>query len=295
MSKFKVGDKVTMADGHDGTVIDVEGCQDHDNCGSVVVEGDDGYQGRWKPNDLTPIAEPSASPEPKPYYDVDGITIYHARCEDVLPSIDPASVDLLLTDPPYGINLDTRFGTRTRNAKPRAHSKSIDRGGVPARSIDHPRVYGDDKPFDPTPLLAYRRAVMFGANHFASRLPDSGSWIVWDRESGGSDTADAELAWTNLGGTVRTFRHLWNGVCRATEIGSHVHPTQKPVALMRWIVDKWTDPGDLVLDPYMGSGPVARACADLGRRYIGIEIVEDYCRVAVERLAQQTLDLGGTA
>jgi len=64
---------------------------------------------------------------------------------------------------------------------------------------------------------------------------------------------------------------------------------------MRWIIDRWTEPGDLVLDPYMGSGPVAQACADLGRRYIGVELVEEYCAVAVKRLSQQTLDLTGGA
>ena len=220
-----------------------------------------------------------------PYFDRDGITIYHARCEDVLPSIDPASVDFLLTDPPYGINLDTANQARGRSVGKRKHS----------RSLDHPRVHGDAEPFDPARLLVYGRAVLFGANNFASRLPDTPSWIVWDRQSGDSDTADAELAWTNLGGTVRTFRHTWNGVCRDSEIGWHVHPTQKPTALMRWIIDRWTKPGDLVLDPYMGSGPVAQACADLGRRYIGIELVEDYCKVAVTRLRQGTLDFGGAA
>ena len=226
-----------------------------------------------------------------PYFDRDGIVIYHADCRDVLPSIDPASVDLLLTDPPYGIDLDTAYGAR----RP---------GGVGGRvangSRDHVRVAGDDRPFDPSPLLRYGRCVLFGANHYADRLPPSGSWVVWDkldglrtnkREQGFNDGADAELAWTNLSGTVRTFRHMWNGVLRKSEIGWHVHPTQKPVALMRWIVDRWTEPGDLVLDPYMGSGPVAQACHELGRRYIGVELVEDYCAIAVKRLAQQTLAL----
>ena len=214
-----------------------------------------------------------------PYYADDLVTIFNTDCRDVLPNIDPATVDLLLTDPPYGIGIQTDNVSRSRRSLGRTF----------------PRVYGDDAPFDPAPLLAYRRVVLFGANHFASRLPDAPSWLVWDRESGDSNTADAELAWTNLGGTVRTFRHLWNGVLRDSEIGWHVHPTQKPVALMRWIVDRWTEPGDLVLDPYMGSGPVAQACHELGRRYIGIELVEEYCRVAVSRLKQQTFDFGGVA
>jgi len=85
---------------------------------------------------------------------------------------------------------------------------------------------------------------------------------------------------------------MWAGYKRDSELGHHVHPTQKPVALMRWILDKWTEPGDLVFDPYMGSGPIAQACHELGRRYIGVEIVEEYCQTAVNRLGQQTLALG---
>ncbi len=216
-----------------------------------------------------------------PVYDVDGITIYHADCADVLPDIDPKSVDLLLTDPPYGIRVNTDYTSR-------GHRKKV------ASVNNWPSVHGDTDLFDPTPLLPFGRLVLWGANNYADKLSPSPSWIVWDRDSGGSDTADAELAWTNLGGTVRKFRHLWNGVCRDSEIGFHVHPTQKPVALMRWIVEKWTEPGDLILDPYMGSGPVARACADLGRRYIGIEIVEEYVDAAINRLGQMALTLDGS-
>ena len=218
-----------------------------------------------------------------PYYDCDGIVIYNARCEDVLPSIDPATVDLLLTDPPYGINLNTEYGARCRGK------------GAPA--YDYAPVAGDDEPFDPSPLLAYGRCILWGANNYADLLPPTASWIVWDRldglwskrGQGYNDGADAELAWTNLGGTVRTFRHRWQGYHRKGEAGK-LHPTQKPTDLMRWLVDKHTNPDDLVLDPYMGSGPVAQACHELGRRYVGVELVEDYCRIAVSRLAQQTLN-----
>ena len=208
-----------------------------------------------------------------PYYDRDGITIWHARCEDILPSIDPATVDLLLTDPPYGIDYQPGRGKRL--------------------ALEWDAVEGDSVPFDPRHLLAFRRAVLWGANNYTDHLP-RGGWLWWDKRilngTKGSNS-DGELAWTNLITGVRGFRHLWVGGYRASEYGFHVHPTQKPAALMRWIVDRWTKPGDLVLDPYMGSGPVAQACHELGRRYVGIELVEDYCRVAVSRLAQQTLDL----
>ena len=212
-----------------------------------------------------------------PYYADDLVTIYHARCEDVLPSIDPASVDLLITDPPYGIGYDPGQGKRS--------------------ALKFDRVAGDDEPFDPRPLLRYPRVVLWGANNYTEHLP-RGGWLWWDKRilngTKGSNS-DGELAWTNIIGNVRGFRHLWFGGYRASEHGFHVHPTQKPVALMRWIIDRWTEPGDLVLDPYMGSGPIAQACHELGRRYIGVELVEDYCRIAVSRLSQQTFDFGGVA
>lgn len=228
---------------------------------------------------------------PEPYYDRDGITIYHADCRDVLPHIAPVDVALVLTDPPYGIAHDNDHAGRGRG-KPSARSTHVGRNRI-ARANEYPPVYGDDERFDPSHLLRFRRLVLFGAQHYADRLPASGSWLVWDRVSGGSATADADLAWTNLGGTVRMFAYRWNGACRQGEKHTHgLHPHQKPEALMRWIVGRWTRPGELVLDPYMGSGPVARACLDLGRRYIGCEVVEAYCAVAVKRLAQGVLDFG---
>ena len=130
-------------------------------------------------------------------------------------------------------------------------------------------------------------------------------WIIWDkldglttskREVGFSDNADVEMAWTNLGGPARLLRHRWTGLLQASEIGQpRVHPTQKPVALMAQIIEWRTLPGDLVLDPYMGSGPVLRAAKDLGRRAIGIEIDERYCEIAARRLAQDVLDLWSAA
>ncbi len=216
----------------------------------------------------------------KPVYDVDGIQIWHADCADVLPLIEPDTVGLLLTDPPYGIKLESY-----RESMPAQGFK----GSPPPR--DYAPIVGDDKPFDPRPLLNYP-LVLFGLPHMIERLPNGGV-IVWDKTGGGKTStmlSDGELAWTNLFSGVHIFHHMWLAIFRDSELNNRgLHPTQKPVALMRWIVDKWTEPGDLILDPYMGSGPVARACADLGRRYIGIEIVEEYVNTAIGRLGQTAM------
>lgn len=214
-----------------------------------------------------------------PYYDEDGIVIYHGDCEVVVGTIDPTDINLVLADPPYGV---------------RRHRMSA--AGRRSRGLAHDLIYGDDKPFDPSHLLRFPRLVLFGANHYATRLPSSPGWLVWDKSVGlnTSDQSDAELAWTNVTGGVRVFRHLWKGVLRDSAVGrTPLHPTEKPVALMRWVLEHWTREGDLVLDPYMGSGPVAVACKEMRRRYIGIEIEEGYCRTAVDRLAQGVLPLVG--
>ena len=200
----------------------------------------------------------------------------------MLPSIDPADVSLVLTDPPYGI------GYVVERQLVGHGNRRVWMGGLPA-------VHGDDRPFDPSPLLRFPRLVLWGANHYSPRLP-VGGWIVWDKTGGGrgpnNTFSDVEVAWSNATKRVEIFHHLWKGLVRDSEAGDKVrHPTQKPVPLMKWILDRWTEPGDLILDPYMGSGPVAQACYEMGRRYIGVEIVEDYCRIAVDRLRQQVLPL----
>jgi hypothetical protein len=219
-----------------------------------------------------------------PYYDQDGVTIWHGDCRDVLPPLDvhPA---LTLTDPPYGIGY-----------------KAAGRGK--AGKLEGQTVSGDDEPFDPRWLLDYGRCVIFGANYFAHLLPPGG-WIVWSKAQDNrwahgvySERSLAEVAWTNCHRYVGLFNCFWAGSPmhrKGEERMSQLHPTQKPVSLMRWIVDRNTELGDLVLDPYMGSGPVAQACRDLGRRYIGVELREDYCATAVSRLTQGVLDFGGAA
>lgn len=215
-----------------------------------------------------------------PYYDDGRCVIYHGDCRDVLPSL--AGIDLVLTDPPYGVSLNTAYRDAQRGRLTNANN--------------YAPVHGDDEPFDPSHLLAYPGAVLWGANYYAHRLPPRGSWLVWDKRdgSGYNDQADAELAWVSgVTGTVpRLFAHRWNGMIKASERDQRrVHPTQKPVALMAWCLSFFPD-ARLVCDPYMGSGPTLRACKDRGVRAIGIEIEERYCEIAAKRLSQEVLELG---
>ena len=210
-----------------------------------------------------------------PYYDHAGITIYHGDCREMLPSL---SFDVVVSDPPYGIAHPTDYKARGR--------------GPLAGCRDYVPVFGDDKPFDPAPWID-RPSILWGGNYFADKLPPSSGWIVWDKlRPHDLDQATAELAWTNLVKGVRVFRHLWNGMMKASD-DELVHPTQKPEALMRWVLSlRWVDPAWVILDPFMGSGTTLVAAKQLGRKAIGIEIEEHYCEIAAKRLAQEVLDFG---
>lgn len=212
-----------------------------------------------------------------PYYQDDLVTIYHGDCREMLCDIE---ANVVVTDPPYGVNLDTSY----RKAK---------RGRL-AGATDYPPIHGDDRAFDPTLFLGYSGVVLWGANYYADRLPASGQWLVWDKRDGVgfNDQADCELAWTSgTGGTVpRIISHRWNGMLKASERDQRrVHPTQKPVALMRWCLG-FMPPGT-ILDPFMGGGSTLVAAKDLGRKAIGIEIEERYCEIAAQRCSQEVLGL----
>ena len=216
----------------------------------------------------------------KPYWiSSDGrLVIYHGDSREIVPTLDTAGM-LLLADPPYGIGHPTNYGERGRGRS---------KWGI---SHNYPPVYDDDRPFDPRWLLDVGAArILWGANYYAHLLPPRSGWLVWDKERPDSiDQSTCELAWTDCVKGVRRFRHLWHGMARAAH-EPFLHPTQKPIALMRWCMTlKWTSQYERVLDPYMGSGPVLLAALALGRQAIGIEIDENYCEIAAKRLEDPPL------
>lgn len=235
---------------------------------------------------------------PRPYYDRDGITIYCGDSRVIAPQLNFDG--LVVADGPYGIAHPTNFKSsgRTSGFKHVFDASGRFRGRAPGHlAVDYPPVHGDDKPFDPRWLLAIGGArIIWGANHFASKLPDMSGWLVWDKlRADDLDQATCELAWTDCVKGVRRFSHRWDGMLRASERGSGhlVHPTQKPIALMEWCMSlRWTKVYAHVLDPYMGSGPVLLAAMRQGKRAIGIEIEEHYCAVAVERIERERARLG---
>ena len=234
----------------------------------------------------------------KPYWQSASgdVTVYCARFEDVLAAgvVDVPRVALVHDDPTYG-NGDHAHrpgqvaGRIRRNTKGTARSNGAENG----RAREYPALPGNDRPFDPAPLLALDRPlVLWGGNHYASRLPDSTAWIFWDKRDGTEpdDGSDGELAWTNLGGALRTFRHVWRGLCRASETGTpHLHPTQKPIALCSYVYQRAKlTRGDLVFVPHGGSGPDLPASRAAGLRLIWCDVESWCCDTAISRLGAVT-------
>jgi tRNA G10 N-methylase Trm11 len=212
----------------------------------------------------------------EPYFTDGRITIFNCLNEDLPPWEDSVAI---VTDPPYGVSLKTNFKSSGRSNK--------------CNSQDFPPVYADDAPFNPAPFLGNRELIMWGANYYASRLPDCGKWLIWDKrvDMPSVDQADAEMAWTyNLKGTVpRVFRHKWMGMIKDSEHGEkRHHPTQKPIALMKWCLGFITS--STICDPFMGAGSTLVAAKSLGFKAVGVEINERYCEVAAGRLSQGVLD-----
>lgn len=225
----------------------------------------------------------------KPYYEQDGIMIYHGNCREVLGALYEdmrmarRAFDLLLTDPPYGIGYGRQSGRPELNGRTAL-----------APRTDYGEAAWDDGTADEP--LAFARTlckhqIIFGGNYY--HLPPASCWLVWDKDNTDSPFADCELAWTNLKKAVRKITYRWNGMLqqpgRAKE--KRVHPTQKPEPVMVWALQHAPADVRTVLDPFMGSGTTLVAAKRLGKTATGIELDERYCEIAAERLSQGALDL----
>jgi hypothetical protein len=245
--------------------------------------GDGG--GNTDPDD---VPEPPAEPITRPG-DLYVLGDHRLLCGDSTKAADVARLmggerpALGLHDPPYGIGIQHNAGNIGDS-----HAGGIVEGKYKTRSKTHPMIAGDDRPFDPQHLLdGAALVVIWGANHFAHKLAPSAAWLVWDKRDGlaSNDFSDCELAWCSKGGRVAMFRMMWSGVARpkAEDGAARVHPTQKPIALYRWIIEEKTEPGALVYDAYGGSGPTVLACEKLGRRARVMELAPAYCDVILAR------------
>lgn len=196
-------------------------------------------------------------------------TLYLGDCRDILPTLD--KVDAVVTDPPYGI------GEARKNNNSRSKL---------ANSKDYGKSDWDDEPIckDMVSLMLSkgRKSIIFGGNYF--ELPPTKCWLIWDKENGASDFADAEMAWTNLDKAVRLIRYMWHGMLRANGEQRGDHPTQKPIGVMKWCINHLPEGSNTILDPFMGSGTTGVASVQMGRKFIGIEREPKYFDIACKRI-----------
>jgi len=201
-------------------------------------------------------------------------TLHNGDCLEYMKSLAPESIQAVITDPPYGINYDPSFDKWDGSAS------------------NYEKIIGDDKPFDPAPFLKFAPFVcLFGANYFSDKLP-LGGWIIWDKRT--KEHLDkmigksGEIAWCNIEGEIFIIRALHGGVVNLDSMNGNneprYHPTQKPVTVMKRIIEKYTQPNDIIFDPFMGSGSTGVACVQSGRRFIGCEISPKYYSIAEKRL-----------
>ena len=198
-------------------------------------------------------------------------------CLEVMKGIPDKAIDLVLTDPPYGI--------KESNEKNRTRARL-------AKTTDFGHYDWDKQKVKKEYFEEIRRVsknqVIFGGNYYASILGDSSCWLVWDKDNGKNDFADCELAWTSFKTAVRKFKWRWKGMLQEDMKNKEkrVHPTQKPLPLFKWILEKYSQPNNLILDPFLGSGTTAVACLSLNRHFIGIELSPEYCEVAKRRIKE---------
>lgn len=196
-------------------------------------------------------------------------TVILGDCVDILPIL--GKFDAVVTDPPYGIG--------------EARKNNASRGKL-AIAKDYGVSDWDDQPITKESVDLLRNIskwqIIFGGNYFD--LPPTKCWLIWDKENGASDFADAELAWTNLDKAVRLKRYMWNGMLRANKEPRGDHPTQKPVGIMEWVISHLPSTVNTIIDPYMGSGTTGVACMNLEKRFVGIERERKYFDIACKRL-----------
>jgi len=196
-------------------------------------------------------------------------------CLEGMREMDDNSIDLILTDPPYGIG--------------ESNEKNAGRGGL-AQPTDFGHYTWDKerlgKEYFDEMLRVSKNQIIFGGNYYIDYLKPTSCFIVWDKENGMNDFADCELAWTSFKSTVRIFRWQWNGMLQGNmrDKEKRVHPTQKPIPLFVWILEKYSKPGDLILDPFLGSGTTLKACRMTNRNGKGFELNPAYASVIEKRI-----------
>lgn len=198
------------------------------------------------------------------------INLYNSCSLKAIKALPDKFYDLAIVDPPYGINRDGQTTINCKNPK-------------------HNRKYFKKKGWDTEPpskeyfkdlFRVSKNQIIWGANYYPQYLFSSMGWIVWDKGQKGLTMSDCELAFSSFNRATRIF------VCNRGALAKEgtIHPTQKPIKLYTWLLDKYAKKGDKILDTHLGSGSIALACHDLGFYLDAYEIDSEYYEAAKKRL-----------
>lgn len=201
---------------------------------------------------------------------------------DYMKKLPDKHFDLVLTDPPYGIG---------------AYKNGTMGGGVLAKqSTFKPTTWDNAIPqkeyFDEMRRVS-KNQIIFGGNYFIEYLSNSPCWIIWDKDNGENNFADCELAWTSFSTAARKIKFKWQGMLQENMKDKEIkfHPTQKPIEVMKFCLDKYSKEGEFVFDPFSGGGSTLLACKEMRRNFVGVEINKEYVDIARERLSTLTSPL----
>lgn len=202
----------------------------------------------------------------------DKIDLYNMDCMELMAKYPDKYFDLAIVDPPYGISVNMNMGLRKGKKKNRQQK-------------DWDNETPTDKYFEEL-FRVSNNQIIWGGNYF--ELPPTPCFLIWDKKQPeGVSFASCELAWTSFDSVAKTFyKHPVNA-----DLMKRIHPTQKPVALYKWLLDKYAKQGDKILDTHLGSGSIAIACHDYGFELVGSELDKDYFEASIKRIITHTNQL----
>lgn len=209
---------------------------------------------------------------------------YNMDCIKGMKEFPDKYFDLAIVDPPYGIG---ECGDKNYSMGKIAKAKNY-------KAFAGGDIKAPNKEYFDELIRVSKHQIIWGANHFISKIPyDSHCWIVWDKENAGNDFADCELAWTSFDTAVRRFKYRWNGMLQENMKNKEfrIHPTQKPVALYEWILNRYAKDGDIILDTHVGSASSLIACHNTQHKFVGFELDEHYYKLSLKRLNNETAQM----
>ena len=206
------------------------------------------------------------------------------NCVDGMNQFPDKYFDLAIVDVPYGIGEN---GDKNHSRSRLAPAKDY----KPFAGND---LKAPDSDYFNELFRVSKNQIIFGANHFISKIPyDSSCWIVWDKENGQNDFADCELAWTSFSTAVRIYRYRWHGMFQQNMKNKEIriHPTQKPIALYEWILSRYAMSGDIILDTHVGSASSLIACHNTNHKFVGFELDKHYYEISKKRLDAEMVQM----